>query len=105
MTNHPYSQDVITRLHERAESYRQSGPSAAHTAELLDEAAGTIAALIQAATESHEAARRVIAAHDEVDAWMALGWPARTLVEEPSREKARAAFAALRSSVTKGLDQ
>jgi len=41
-----YSQDVITRLHERAESYRQSGPSAAHTADLLDEAAGAISALL-----------------------------------------------------------
>jgi hypothetical protein len=37
---------VITRLHERAESYRQSGPSAAHTADLLDEAAGCISALL-----------------------------------------------------------
>ena len=50
MTEHlqgyPYSQDVITRLHERAESYRHSGPSAAHTADLLDEAAGCIAALL-----------------------------------------------------------
>ena len=50
MTEHlqgyPYSQDVITRLHERAESYRQSSPSAAHTADLLDEAAGCIAALL-----------------------------------------------------------
>ena len=42
-----YSQDVITRLHERAESYRQSGPSAGHTADLLDEAAGAISALIE----------------------------------------------------------
>lgn len=42
-----YSQDVIQRLHERAESYRQSGPSAAHTADLLDEAAGAISALIE----------------------------------------------------------
>lgn len=50
MTEHlqgyPYSQDVITRLHERAESYRQSGESAAHTADLLGEAAGCIAALL-----------------------------------------------------------
>lgn len=50
MTEHlhgyPYSQDVITRLHARAESYRQSGPSAVHTADLLDEAAGCISALL-----------------------------------------------------------
>lgn len=43
---YPYSQDVITRLHVRAESYRQSGPSAEHTADLLDEAAGCISALL-----------------------------------------------------------
>lgn len=48
--NYPYSQDVITRLHERAESYRQSGPSAEHTADLLDEAAGCIAGLLDALT-------------------------------------------------------
>jgi len=46
LQGYPYSQDVITRLHERAESYRQSGESAAHTADLLDEAAGCIAALL-----------------------------------------------------------
>lgn len=46
LNGYPYSQDVITRLHERAESYRQSGPSAAHTADLLDEAAGCISALL-----------------------------------------------------------
>lgn len=48
--NYPYSQDVITRLHARAESYRQSGPSAEHTADLLDEAAGCIAGLLEAIT-------------------------------------------------------
>ncbi len=50
MTEHlqgyPYSQDVITRLQERAESYRESGQSAAHTADLLDGAAGCISALL-----------------------------------------------------------
>ncbi len=46
LQGYPYSQDVITRLHARAESYRQSGDSAAHTADLLDEAAGCIAALL-----------------------------------------------------------
>jgi len=46
LQGYPYSQDVITRLHERAESYRQSGESAAHTADLLDEAAGCIASLL-----------------------------------------------------------
>lgn len=45
-----YSQDVITRLHERAESYRKSGGSSAHTADLLDEAAGAISALIERAS-------------------------------------------------------
>jgi hypothetical protein len=33
---------ITTRLHERAESYRMSGPSAEHTAVLLDEAAALI---------------------------------------------------------------
>jgi hypothetical protein len=42
----PYAQAIITRLHGRAESYRQSGPSAEHTADLLDEAAGCIATLL-----------------------------------------------------------
>lgn len=46
LNGYPYSQDVITRLHERAESYRQSGPSAEHKAALLDEAAGCISALL-----------------------------------------------------------
>lgn len=41
-----YPQDVISRLHHRAASYRMSGDSAAHTADLLDEAAGCIAALL-----------------------------------------------------------
>jgi hypothetical protein len=35
--------DLIERLRERAESYRQSGPSAEHTAKLLDEAAIALA--------------------------------------------------------------
>lgn len=47
-----------------------------------------------------DAAKRVLAAHDEVNAWMALGWPARTLVAEPSRTAAAAAFQALRAAVT-----
>lgn len=34
--------EIVTRLRERAESYRQSGPSSEHTAELLDEAADYI---------------------------------------------------------------
>lgn len=46
LQGYTYSQDVITRLHERAESYRQSGQSAAHTADLLDEAAGCLSALL-----------------------------------------------------------
>lgn len=77
MTEHlqgyPYSQDVITRLHERAESYRQSSPSAAHTADLLDEAAGCIAALLadlqvyaRTAKLIEEVDRRVV----EVLMWM-----------------------------------
>lgn len=40
-----YAQELITRLHERAESYRQSGPSAEHAAALLDEAAGAISTI------------------------------------------------------------
>lgn len=34
--------DLVERLHERAESYRQSGPSAEHTAVMLEEAASRI---------------------------------------------------------------
>lgn len=44
-----YAQDVIDRLHERAEGYRLSGPSAEHTADLLDEAAGVISTLVDKA--------------------------------------------------------
>lgn len=52
-----------------------------------------------AAPELLTAAERVIAAHDEVNAWMALGWPARTLVQEPNRNTARAAFDCLRAAI------
>lgn len=41
--------DLIERLHHRAESYRQSGPSAEHTAALLDEAATAVASAEAAA--------------------------------------------------------
>ena len=34
--------DLVERLHERAESYRQGGPSSEHTAVMLDEAASRI---------------------------------------------------------------
>lgn len=34
--------DLVNRLHERAESYRQGGPSSEHTAVMLDEAASRI---------------------------------------------------------------
>lgn len=37
---------LIARLRERAASYRQSGPSAEHTASLLAEAADALAALL-----------------------------------------------------------
>lgn len=50
MTEHlhgyPYSQDVITRLHGRAEALRLGSANKEPTADLLDEAAGCIAALI-----------------------------------------------------------
>jgi hypothetical protein len=35
--------DLVDRLHSRAESYRSGGPSAEHTAALLDEAAVALA--------------------------------------------------------------
>jgi hypothetical protein len=47
------------------------------------------------------AAKRVMAAKDEVEAWLALGWPARTLVPEPDRRAAEAAFAALRAAIAR----
>lgn len=47
------------------------------------------------------AAKRVLVAYDEVNAWMALGWPARTLVAEPNRNAARASFDALRAAVAR----
>ncbi len=51
MTEHldgyPYSQDVITRLHGMAEVYRHfSQGKEVRTADLLDEAAGCISALL-----------------------------------------------------------
>ena len=34
--------DLVNRLHERAESYRQGGPSSEHTAVMLEEAASRL---------------------------------------------------------------
>lgn len=67
LQGYPYSQDVITRLHERAESYRQSSPSAAHTADLLDEAAGAISALIGRLSDTTADVIRLQAYLEEAD--------------------------------------
>lgn len=44
-----YSQDVISRLHGRAEALRLGSRNREPTADLLDEAAGAISALIERA--------------------------------------------------------
>ena len=95
-----YAQELITRLHERAESYRQSGPSAEHTAALLDEAAGAISAL-NAPNPRDDLIRR----GDVVDtlAARALDHASLALDGEPENSRARqaaeAAFSAARYAV------
>lgn len=73
MTEHlhgyPYSQDVITRLHARAESYRQSGPSAVHTADLLDEAAGIVEGWRERAERAEARCRVLSSALLEIQTW------------------------------------
>ena len=52
--------DLVERLHERAESYRQGGPSSEHTAVMLDEAASRISQQ-DAELEAAEANARALA--------------------------------------------
>lgn len=47
--------DLVERLRERADSYRQSGPSAEHTAILLDESAAEIEGLRRELSDADEA--------------------------------------------------
>ena len=47
------------------------------------------------------AANSVMSAKKEIDDWMALGYPARVLVPEPSRATATRAFADLSSAIAR----
>ena len=60
---YPYSQDVITRLHGRAEAIRIGSANKEPTADLLDEAAGCIAWLLLDLTGDQLIVKRIAEAN------------------------------------------
>lgn len=89
-----YAQDLITRLHERAESYRQSSDSALHTAALLDEAAGAISALLGDKAELELRRNAMVNKHARPEITDSLARKAMCLPDPAARRDERAIGAA-----------
>ena len=61
--------DIIERLSDRAESYRQSGPSAEHTSALLDEARAEIELLPSLALDMGRVIRQLDESGEHSEFW------------------------------------